>query len=460
MRINTDSFAKNGDFFLHEKNGVIEAEEITLLAKIKAWISKYFSAVFFGDYNLATLRKKIVFSNVDLTSPIIEKINTVFAKKNLQVKPGSADLDIVLKEVSNKGKTPTKSVEAMKAWLKTQNLVEGSAGAKMAVNFFKAIAEHDAIESVSSLDLRFNPNKEAVSITTSQAEAQGIRDAMQDDHFVINKDNYCIAGIFDGHGGAEVALDANQRFREELDKELGKLQNEERTPEKIKQILMGVHDDVQKSILKRGEEQGRVDKNSAEKTEFIKNMGTTALITVVDKFHKRVYTMTLGDSEAKMYAKNQEKETISVPLSVVRRPTSEKDLAHVKKAGGLVICDRIDGCLAVSRALGNEIRKGVRTKQDLIYRKPKVTMAPLLPDSLIVLACDGVWDFRMATYHGKETTVEKNFVDSTLKRRFLWGKTRAEVIRDDTLNNHKALKYWGDNVTVITLDIGSFSVNV
>lgn len=70
---------------------------------------------------------------------------------------------------------------------------------------------------------------------------------------------------------------------------------------------------------------------------------------------------------------------------------------RIKKAGGEVIMKRVDGNLAVSRALGDFMFK---KRQDLPLESQKVSCIPDITvyprhskeDEFIVLACDGIFD--------------------------------------------------------------------
>jgi serine/threonine protein phosphatase PrpC len=106
----------------------------------------------------------------------------------------------------------------------------------------------------------------------------------------------------------------------------------------------------------------------------------------------------------------------AIPLSYDHKPTAPAELARIEKAGGFVVNRRVNGVLALSRAIGDFAFK---TNSRVPWEEQAVTAAPdvksfqlLKPsgtgsrgdrsrsgneegdgrDEFIVLACDGIWD--------------------------------------------------------------------
>ena len=83
---------------------------------------------------------------------------------------------------------------------------------------------------------------------------------------------------------------------------------------------------------------------------------------------------------------------------------------RIQEAGGTVLIQRVNGSLAVSRALGDfeyKNNSNRRPDQQLVSPEPEITHFPRssTPDeqiAFIALACDGIWDVmtneELATY--------------------------------------------------------------
>jgi serine/threonine protein phosphatase PrpC len=83
-------------------------------------------------------------------------------------------------------------------------------------------------------------------------------------------------------------------------------------------------------------------------------------------------------------------------MSEDHKPYDEIEKKRIEAAGGSVQWKRVDGDLAVSRALGDFQYK---TRNDLPAVQQKVTFLPDITvhtrtpeDDILLLACDGLWD--------------------------------------------------------------------
>lgn len=87
----------------------------------------------------------------------------------------------------------------------------------------------------------------------------------------------------------------------------------------------------------------------------------------------------------------------TVPLSWDHKPNQPGELARIVAAGGCVMNGRVDGDLAVARALGDYQFKRNSTVPDIRQRvspEPDITVYRRTANSyeFLVVACDGVWD--------------------------------------------------------------------
>ena len=74
----------------------------------------------------------------------------------------------------------------------------------------------------------------------------------------------------------------------------------------------------------------------------------------------------------------------------------KKELRRIGAAGHFVNEDRVDGTLAMSRALGDlgfKDRIDLKAEEQAVTSFPDVTTRPRSPsDDFLVVACDGIWD--------------------------------------------------------------------
>lgn len=83
-------------------------------------------------------------------------------------------------------------------------------------------------------------------------------------------------------------------------------------------------------------------------------------------------------------------------LSFDHKPNNELESKRIKEAGGWVAFNRVNGSLALSRALGDFVYKQNEEKkpeEQIVTAYPDVEVFDLTQDhEFIVLACDGIWD--------------------------------------------------------------------
>lgn len=88
----------------------------------------------------------------------------------------------------------------------------------------------------------------------------------------------------------------------------------------------------------------------------------------------------------------------AVELSRDHKPDDQVEKDRIEKAGGFVSNGRVEGNLAVSRALGDfeyKSKDNVHVSEQPVTAKCDFIKVPVTPDlEFIFLACDGVWDVR------------------------------------------------------------------
>lgn len=247
---------------------------------------------------------------------------------------------------------------------------------------------------------------------------QGWRKLMEDTQISdINigplKDTY-IFGVFDGHGGTEVAKFVEHHFTEEF------LKNENYSKKDIKKALEENYQKMDELMLeKEGNEelfseylksQKEISKlrennyypkkikllshepvNPKEKKDAIISMftGSTANVLVIQD--KKLYFSNAGDSRSIICKKGQ-----PIAMSIEHKPSISEEAKRIEKTGAWIKDGRIFGNLNISRGLGDlEYKKDKKLKpeEQVLISLPDVKIENLGEDiDFIVLASDGVWE--------------------------------------------------------------------
>ena len=114
--------------------------------------------------------------------------------------------------------------------------------------------------------------------------------------------------------------------------------------------------------------------------------GCTAVVALVAAdapgARRRLFTANAGDARAVLCRQGR-----ALRLSCDHQARVPAERLRIKDCGGLVINDRVNGTLAVSRALGDAAMK------DFVTGHPFTCETDLRPaDAFLILACDGLWD--------------------------------------------------------------------
>lgn len=83
------------------------------------------------------------------------------------------------------------------------------------------------------------------------------------------------------------------------------------------------------------------------------------------------------------------------PLSFDHKPTNQGETSRIVAAGGFVEFGRVNGNLALSRALGDfdfKQNSNLDPEQQIVTADPDITVHEATPeDEFVVLACDGAF---------------------------------------------------------------------
>ncbi|CAK7352878.1 unnamed protein product [Dovyalis caffra] len=252
-------------------------------------------------------------------------------------------------------------------------------------------------------------------------------------------------GVYDGHGGSQVANYCRDRIHSALSEEIEFVKNglgdgsiKDSCQEQWKRAFTNC-------FLKVDAEVGG---NASAEPVAAETVGSTAVVAVICSSH--IIVANCGDSRA-VLCRGKE----PVALSVDHKPNREDEYARIEAAGGKVIQwngHRVFGVLAMSRSIGDRYLK------PWIIPEPEVMFIPRAKeDECLILASDGLWDVMS----------NEEACDLARKRILVWHKkngvtlpsSRGEGIDPaaqaaaEYLSNRALQKGSKDNITVIVLDL-------
>lgn len=209
------------------------------------------------------------------------------------------------------------------------------------------------------------------------SEMQGWRITMEDAHTAVldlegpNGKKNTFFAVYDGHGGSTVARFAGQNVHRRLVTEDLYLAGDYEAA--LKKAFLGTDEDL-----------------LANPAHTRDPSGCTAVAALITPDNK-IYVANAGDSRSVIGVKGVVKA-----LSFDHKPTNDTERARISGAGGYVEYGRVNGNLALSRALGDfEFKKNysLGPEQQIITANPDVTCHEISEDDeFLVLACDGIWD--------------------------------------------------------------------
>lgn len=249
---------------------------------------------------------------------------------------------------------------------------------KMGNDFSKAVFEKKSDVYVSSTGLE-----------VAATGMQGCRDQMEDAHCIADmptRADHLLVGIFDGHGGKDVAQFASENIVSCI----------ESTTEWTEYLRKGCLEQDADDLLKRSLYAGVMLLDRKLRREFPDDngrlesaQGSTAIIAMITPSH--ILCANVGDSRCVLGS-----DSATYPLSVDHKPMDRDEKSRIEAAGGLVTWHRVEGVLAVSRALGDfayKRREDLPAEAQMVTCKPDISVRKRTPaDDVLVLACDGLWD--------------------------------------------------------------------
>lgn len=176
--------------------------------------------------------------------------------------------------------------------------------------------------------------------------------------------------VYDGHGGSKVSQYSGINLHKKV------VARKEFSEGNLKEA-------IERGFLDL-DQQMRVDEETKDDVS-----GTTAVVVLIKEGD--VYCGNAGDSRAVSSVVGEARA-----LSYDHKPSHETEARRIIAAGGWVEFNRVNGNLALSRALGDFAFKTCDSKpaeEQIVTAYPDVITDKLSSDhEFIVLACDGIWD--------------------------------------------------------------------
>lgn len=176
--------------------------------------------------------------------------------------------------------------------------------------------------------------------------------------------------VYDGHGGPKASQFAGINLHKQI------LQQEDyaqgNLPEALRKGFLALDEQM------RSDDEMRDDVSGA----------TAVVVLIKDDV---IHCANVGDSRAVVSVCGEAR-----PLSFDHKPANEKEAKRILAAGGWVEFNRVNGNLALSRALGDFVFKrneAIPPEQQIVTAYPDVITENVTEDhEFVVLACDGIWD--------------------------------------------------------------------
>ncbi|KAL3286156.1 hypothetical protein HHI36_000668 [Cryptolaemus montrouzieri] len=210
------------------------------------------------------------------------------------------------------------------------------------------------------------------------ASMQGWRVDMEDAHMAKTQlgegelKDWSYFAVFDGHAGARVSKHCATHLLEAI------MATEE------------FQEDTKKGIHNGFLELDNQMRSLPELSSGEDRSGTTAVCAFISS--RLIYIANCGDSRAVLCRQGE-----PVFSTQDHKPGLPSELDRIVKAGGSVMIQRVNGSLAVSRALGDYDYKNVEGRgpcEQLVSPEPDIFVRDRddAQDEFLILACDGVWD--------------------------------------------------------------------
>ncbi|XP_028405712.1 probable protein phosphatase 2C T23F11.1 isoform X2 [Dendronephthya gigantea] len=226
-------------------------------------------------------------------------------------------------------------------------------------------------EPITSKDTKLLSSKEyLVGASSMQGWRVNMEDALTAILALEEDKDVSFFAVYDGHGGAQVANYCGKYVHSKLANDPAF--SEGRIEDAIKRSFLSIDEDMQ---------------NDSDLKDDM--AGSTAIVVVIKD--GKIFCGNVGDSRSVASVRGNVQE-----LSYDHKPSNDEETRRIVAAGGWVEFNRVNGNLALSRALGDFcFKKNVQksAEEQIVTAWPDVIIRDLTSDhEFIVLACDGIWD--------------------------------------------------------------------
>ena len=226
-----------------------------------------------------------------------------------------------------------------------------------------------------------NHSGESNGLKFASSSMQGWRMEMEDsdvcDTNLGRLQGWSFFGVFDGHAGTKVSKYCSEQLWGSIVKHLGN--SSEPSIEEVKKAL-------EKGFIELDEGMRKVTPWSTGED----HSGSTAVVVLISPTH--IFWANCGDSRS-IFCSNGQLGFATMD----HKPSNTIEKDRIEKAGGTVMMQRVNGTLAVSRALGDfDYKRDTTLKsiQQLVSPQPDISVRERNKDTdeFLVLACDGIYD--------------------------------------------------------------------
>ncbi|KAF9190907.1 Protein phosphatase 2C 2 [Haplosporangium sp. Z 767] len=279
---------------------------------------------------------------------------------------------------------------------------------------------------------------------------QGWRITMEDAHTTLleveDAKETAFFAVYDGHGGKYMMIELSKK--DDL-----WMSHTRARPNVAKYCGEGLHKRIiadkafAKGKFKTAIKNGFLEMDRALRydPEYGEDTSGCTAITAMITEENVLYVGNAGDSRAVLCS-----DGTAVVMSHDHKPVNREESRRIVAAGGFVESGRVNGSLALSRALGDfefKMNATLGPEDQIVTANPTVKKQKLSSDDeFIVLACDGIWDCMSS--QEVVTFVRTGIADRIPLERI------CEMTMDRCLASDSEMSYIGcDNMTMVIVGI-------
>lgn len=235
-----------------------------------------------------------------------------------------------------------------------------------------AIMLDETKRQFAALPTRLGVSHVYTSVAGAGAHSEvGKRPQMEDDEIMVDGFNgnpkQGFFGLYDGHGGRGTVDYVVKTLHLNLQQQL------QRNPsvafaDAFREAYLATDGQLRRqNILRSG------------------STSVTCVISVTDDGRRILFTANVGDSRAVLCRGGK-----AIRLTIDHKASLPEEAKRIQEAGGFIGRNkRVNGVLAISRALGDHMLK----ENDVVTAVPYASETELTSeDTFLILACDGLWD--------------------------------------------------------------------